>query len=343
LAEGLEDVRAQVEQTREHLGAQIEAVRQDMEAERRRRAEKESSQAGRAASAVEWIDGRMKSLPDLDALGLTVERTRTLQHLERTRELLGGDSPEMAMPVAETAFASYQTAYLEAERRVGVIEGVAEHVEDLAGDLERISQKEEFATIFKAEAAQLTAATTWLRARAGQWRTRRQWGAFELEREKVVTFANDLLSRSLELEALVPNLLHRLQEREQRLKEAASAVAAIMGKADRFEMLYANPDDVKSPRLLRGHIGTACVDTYLDLDGTYRVDAYGFGTATECGTAAERMGRKLAEQWHVSEEQVDEQNRDRPAAPAPQASESWRGLTSDFAGLTRELTGGGER
>jgi uncharacterized phage infection (PIP) family protein YhgE len=341
LAEGLDEVRAEVEQTREYLEEKVGAVRRDFEAERQRRIEKEKNQATHAVTITHWIESRLAALTDLDALGLTIERTRTQQHLERTREILNGDNPEMAMPVAETAFASYQTAYLERERKVGVMEGVAGHVQELAEELKLISQKEKFRIIFKAEAAQIDAAVTWLQEKAEQWQTRRQWSAFELEREKVVGLANQLLTRALELDALVPSLLEQLQGREQRLKEAASAVAAIMGKADKFEMLYANPDDVKSPRLLRGHIGTACVDTYLDLDGTYRVDAYGFGSSTECGGAAERMGRKLAEQWHVAEERVDAYNREQPVVAAPQPAESWRSLSSDFAGLTRALDGSG--
>ena len=241
------------------------------------------------------------------------------------------------MPVAETAFASFQTAYLEAEQRMGVLEGTADHVLELVEALEKIAKDEDLRVIFKAEVGQLDTAISWLRAQAEQWRTRRQWTSFEVEREKVVARANQLLTSALEFKALVPGLVEQLRQREQRVKEAAQVVAGIMGKADSFEMTYANADDVKSPRLLRGHIGTACVDTYLHLDGTYRVDAYGFATSGQCGEAAERMGRQLAERWQVTEERLDLNNRQEPERqPAPEA-ESWRDRTADLSAITHQI------
>lgn len=338
---GLNEIRDEVSETRQHLEGQINGVREELDAERRRRIEKEGDQGAQAESVLSWVEGRMAGLSELDSLGLSMERTRTQQHLERAREVLKGRHPEMAMPVAESAFASFQTAYLEAEQRIGVMEGSAEHVAELAGALETISKNEEFRVIFKSEAEQLDTASSWLRAQAEQWRARRQWTVFEVEREKVTGRANQLLAHALEFRALLPGLVEQLRQREQRVKEAAQVVARIMGKADSFEMSYANVGDVKSPRLLRGRIGTACVDTYLHLDGTYRVDAYGFATSGQCSEAAERMGRQLAERWQVTEERMDVNNRQEPeSVPAPEV-ESWRSRASELSAITQQIASSG--
>jgi hypothetical protein len=217
------------------------------------------------------------------------------------------------------------------------MEGVAEHVQELAAAMAAISLNRDFQVIFKVEAEQLERAVAWLQAQANDWRTRQRWTAFETERDRVVNLANDLLTRALELEALVPNVLQQLQKREQRLKEVGSAVAAIAGAVDKFETGYANPGDVKSPRLLRGRIGQACIDTYIDLDGTYRVDAYGFTSSGQCGEAAARMGRKLAELWHITEEHVDSGNPQQPSVVATSAGESWEKLSTEFSSLTEAL------
>lgn len=340
LAEGLEEVRGELRETREHLEEQIGAVHQELEAERHRRLEKESTQAGQAAAVIEWVEQRMAELLDMNPLDLTIERTRVVQHVERAREVLRGHSPEMAMPVADTAFASYQTAYLEAERRLGVIDGVAEHVEELAAQIEQIAAGEHLRAVFKTEASQLDAAVAGLRAQVGRWRTGRAWGAFERERETAVETAHDLLTRALGLEAVVPTFIENLQAREQRLREAAGLIAEAMGRADKFETLYANPDDVKSPRLLRAHYGAACVDTYLDLEGTFRIDAYGFSTPGQCAEAADRMWRKLSKQWQVVEQQVDRNNRRTPIvereAVAAEAN-SQRGASAELSRLSERL------
>lgn len=337
VGEGLASVRAEVQETRTQLQEQMNSVRADLEQERQQRVAKERGRAAQAAKTIEWVEGRLSDLKDLDALGLHIERTRTEEHLARAREVARGGDPEMAAPLAETAFASFQTAYLEAEHRVGTIAGVAEHVREVAASLERIAAAENFRLVFKAEAAQLDNAAAALRARADEWVGRKQWTVFEVEREKLIPRANEMLARALELEALVPGLVQQLRDREQRLKEAGAAVASITGAVDRFETGYANADDVKSPRLLRGHVGNAHVDTYLDLDGTYRVDAYGFTTSGQCGVAAERMGRKLEEVWHVTESSVDAHNRqERSIVPAP-GEEPWHRTAEDFSQVSEKF------
>jgi hypothetical protein len=315
----------------------MNSVRTDLEQERQQRIAKERSRAAQATKTVEWIEGRLSELKDLDALGLHIECTRTQEQLSRARELLRGDDAEMAAPLAETAFASFQTAYLETEHRLGLIEGVAEHVRHVADALEQIAAKENFRLIFRTEAEQLDAAVVTLRARAEEWLSRKQWTVFEVEREKLIPRANEMLARALELDALVPGLLQQLRDREQHLKEAGAAIASITGAVDEFETGYANAADVKSPRLLRGHIGQACVDAYLNLDGTYRVDAYGFTSAGQCGEAAARMGRKLEEVWHVTEAAVDQRNRQESSVAPSASEETWHHVAQGFTQISEQL------
>lgn len=337
VGEGLAEVRAEVEETRARLQEQMSSVRADLERERQRRVAREQGRAAQAARTIEWVEGRMSDLKDLDALGLHVERTRTEEYLARAREVVRGDDPEMAAPLAETAFAAFQTTYLEAEHRLGTIAGVAEHARDLAGALEKIAATENLRLVFKVEAAQLDAAAAALRARADDWVARKQWTVFEVEREKLIPRANEMLARALELQAIVPGLVRQLREREQRLKEAGAAIASVTGAVDRFETGYANADDVKSPRLLRGHVGNACVDAYLDLDGTYRVDAYGFTTSGQCGEAAARMGRKLEEVWHVTEASVDPHNRQERSVVPAAGEEPWHRTAEDFSSVSEKF------
>lgn len=333
----LDEVSGQIQETRAKLQQQVNSVRADLERERHERLAKETRRAGQAAKTVEWIEERMSNLSDLDSLGLHVERTRTQEHLSRAREVLAGDDADMALPVAETASASFQTAYLEMEHRLGIIDGVAEHVRHLADALEQIAAKENFRLIFRTEAEQIDNAVAALRTRADEWVRRKQWTVFEVERETLLPRANQMLARALELEALVPGLFEQLRAREGRLQEAGAAMAAITGAVDEFEMAYANADDVKSPRLLRGRVGQACVDAYLDLDGTYRIDAYGFTSSGQCGEAASRMGRKLEELWHVTEGAVDHDNRQERAIVPQAAEEPWRQAAEDFAQVSAQL------
>lgn len=337
---GLGVVRAEIEQTEQRLQRQVEIVRGDLEEERRRRVAKEESRASQAAATLKMAQTRLSELNDLETLGLNVERTRTQELLARAREMLNTD-PEMALTAAESAFAAAQTAYLEREHRLGVIDGTADHLDDLALALNRVAANGNFRLIFRTEAEQIDAAISAIRSRAAQWRDRRHWATFEVERSRLSAWANEVLTRALELEAMVPGMVQQLREREQRLKEAGAAMAAITGAVDSFEKGYANPDDVKSPRLLRGRVGEACVDAYLSLDGTYQIDAYGFTSAGKCGEAAERMCRQLEEQWHVTEGVVDQTNRAEPAlAPSP-PEETWRHLSRNFAEVSKQLTNSG--
>lgn len=342
LAAGLSEVRDEIEQTGQRLQRQVEAIRGDLEEERQRRVAKEHSRASQAAATAEMAQTRLSKLNDLDALGLGIERTRTQELLTRTRELLSTD-PEMALPSAESAFAATQTAYLESEYRLGVIEGTAEHVDGLAAALEAITAGEHFRIVFRAEAEQIDAAVALLRARAADWRRARHWTSFEVERPRLTLLANDMLARALELEAVVPGLIRQLREREERLKDAGAVMAAITGAVDSFEKGYSNPEDVKSPRLLRGHVGEACVDAYLGLDGTYQIDAYGFTSSGKCGEAATRMCRKLEERWHVTQGVVEQTNRAEPAIAPPPPEETWQRLSRSFSESSQQLSRSGGR
>jgi hypothetical protein len=336
--QGFSEVEKQIRETAQHLDKQIGAVRSDLEAEQQRRIEKETGRATKAEAVAKWLENQMQTANGSDSLGLAMEWTRTLQHLERTRESLKGEDKEMAWPIAQTAFASYQTLYLETERRIGVIEGVAEHLSETSAMLSAIALNDQFRMLFAQEAAQIESAVAWLKRRSEHWRQRRQWTVFEVEREPALDLANQLLIRALELEALVPSLLKQLQSRELRLKGVGAAVASIAGAADKFETSYANPEDPKSPRLLRARVGTACVDTYLGLDGTYRIDAYGFSSHGECAQAAERMGSKLAVEWQVDEQRVDSGNRQHSSGGQPEGTESWRQISSDLMRMSGKFT-----
>lgn len=336
---GLNEVRAEVEQTRQQLTGQIENVRQEVDQERHRRQEKETTRAGQAGGLADWVEARLAALQDVDALGLTVEKTRVQQALNLARERLSGADREAALPTAETAFTSYQTAYLEVERRIGEINGVAEHIQEVTTLLTAIASNDHLRMVFAREAAQLEAAVEALRARAQDWRTQRRWTVFEYERDKVVNLAHDLLARAMELEASVTGLLKHLQAREQKLKYVSAAIAAVVGAADSFELGYANPADVKSARLIRARLGGASVDTYLELDGTYRVDAYGFTSATECSDMARLLQRKMAEEWTVTEARVDPSNPQRPTFTPPPTSENWQRVGGEFERLSQDVMG----
>jgi hypothetical protein len=192
--------------------------------------------------------------------------------------------------------------------------------------------------IFPKEAAQIEVAVEELKARAQDWRTQRRWTIFDFERDKVVDIAHEMLARAMELESSVTGALKQLQAREQRIKYVSAAVAEVFGAADSFELGYANPDDVKSARLVRARVGKACVDTYLELDGAYRVDAYGFDSAVECGGVAPLLQRKLAEEWTVSESRIDPSNPQAPSFTPPPTRDGWRTASGDFERIGQKMS-----
>jgi myosin heavy subunit len=335
--EGFNEVQAEAQQTKRELEDKVKAVSDDLEEERLRRVKKETSRASQAANIIEWIESRLDSLQDIDSLGLTLETIRIRENINRAREMLGGEDREMALPIADIAFTTYRTVHLEIERRIGVINGAAEHVRDIADAMERIAADEMLREIFPVEAGQVDIAAEVLKARADDWRTQRRWTVFETERDRVVDAANQFLMRSLELESLVPGLVKRLEAREERLDQVGEVVKTIAGAADSVELGYANSEDVKSPRLARARIGRACVDVYIELDGNYRVDAYGFDSPLQCSEAAARAQRKLSEKWMVSEETVDPANRQQPTVRAAPAAESWQAISSDLNRMNKDI------
>lgn len=74
------------------------------------------------------------------------------------------------------------------------------------------------------------------------------------------------------------------------------------------------------------------MDVYLDLDGTYQLDGYGFTSSGHCGEAARRVYQKLLEQGQVTAERVDSTNRTTPLSPERgNSTKHWREATEDFA------------
>ncbi len=333
----LDEVRGELDQTRIHLEGQIGQVKKNLEDEVRRRQQKEKNQGDQAQATLDWIESHRANIGSLDNLGLTVEHIRTDQSLVRLREMLRSGNREMALPLSETALANYQTMHIEVERRIGVMEGVADHIVEAAGKLEKIVGDEQFRLIFKEEAGRFTMAIGWLRDRAQEWRDKHRWTAFEIERDAMVGAANKLLTHAAELQALVPTMVNRLKDREKLLETVGRTAASMYGAVDEFETGYANENDVKSPRLVRAKIGRAHVDTYLDLDGTYRVDGYGFESHGECSQAHQRMEQALAREWHVGESQLDTQNRQTPQIAPASPAESWRQVSSDVERVTDSI------
>jgi uncharacterized phage infection (PIP) family protein YhgE len=335
--QGLDNIRSEVNQARNDLEHNIGVVRNELEAERRHRIEKEKSRSAQAAHTIEWVENRSTSLHDMDTLGLTIEKLRMQESLNRARELLKGGEGDLALSQAEVAAGTYQTSFLEAERRIGVINGAAEHVHELAQIMATIASQETLREVFPIEAVQIDYAVTALKARADNWRSRRQWIVFENERHKVIEAANQFLAQVIELEASVPRLVRQLEEREQNLEQVGDIIRTVAGAADSVELTYANSEDVKSPRLARTYVGKACIDVYLELDGTYRVDAYGFDSPLQCSESASRMKNKLAEGWTVSEEVIDPTNRQQPNIKAIPAAESWRKISSDLHHMNKTI------
>lgn len=333
----LTEVRHDLDETRRELEAQIVSVHNELQAERDRRVAKENSLEAQARTLVDWVDERLGRLEHLDPLGLSIERTRTEEHLERTREQLAGPYKDTALPVAQSAFASLQTAQLESERRQGIIEGVAEHVEGAAARLEQIASDEQLRLVFQADAQRLLRTAQGLRERAAAWKSQRHWHTFENERFETVGQANRLVALAVELQGSAPGLIQRLREREEKLKEVASTLREVVGPVDRFETSYGNPEDPKSPRLLRAYIGHARIDAYVNLEGTFEIDAYGFDSGGHCGNAAERMGRKLAEKWQIVESRVDPTNPQTPSLAPAAAPEAWKTVSGELSQMMSSL------
>jgi hypothetical protein len=339
------DVRAEVTRNREQLEQRMDGVRRDLEhqvTEVREGIRKQGARrSGEAGAIVAWVEQRAAGLDQLDALGLTVEGTRIQESLRLAKERLSGGDPEMALPTAESAMNALQTAFLERERRLGVIAGSADHLEEVAADLERRAAGAEFRKVFLAEAERLKAAATELRARAESWRRRPQWTAFEVERQDTLDRAHRLAMLSLELEAVLPNVIKRLEERDLRMKDAAAVASEVFGLVDRFETTYANPQDPKSPRVLKAFVGRIHLDAHLDLDGTYSYETYGFESADECADTSRRVGQKLVERWHLGSSHFDAANPQRPSIALPPTSESWREVSSEMHAVAQSLSSEG--
>ncbi len=332
------EVRSEVRETREHLEQEIDVVRGDLEAERQQRITKEQTRSAQASATADWVEANLERIRDVNAPGLDVESIRIQEQLSRVRETLASD-PEMAAPLAQTAFASFQTLYLESERRNGFMEGTASYVEELAVQLEALAQDSLFQQIFPAEAQQVGQVVAEMRARAEAWLAKRHWHTFENERERVLEIANSLLGLALELKALVPHVVQQLTDRDKLLREMATAITTASGTVDKFERSYANENDPKSPRLLRAVIGPARVDTYVELDGHYRIDAYGFDTSGDCSRQAERLAQQL-ERHRQLEMQVDPANPQQPSIPAESEDESWRSLTAEVEQVAKKVDSG---
>lgn len=338
LQAGLTAVRAEVRQVQRQLDMRIDEVRNELEAEKQRRTQLETDRASEARAISDWVSDRMQSLADLDSLGLTIERTRTQQNLDRVREKLAGNDRGMAVPVAESAFTSFQTAYFESERRLGVIDGAADHINSVAAEIEKMIGDASFQAVFGPEQTNIQTSLDELRQRAASWKQRRHWHSFESERSAIIDRANRLLAITAELSGSVPAIVQKLTERDERARQVAGLIESVAGAVDSFEVGYASEKDPKSPRRLRARVGGAHIDVYLDMDGTYSVDAYGFSSTTSCAAMADAMGARLDEVFHVAERKVDESNPSRPSIAIPAPAESWTTRSAELDRIRQTLT-----
>jgi hypothetical protein len=131
--------------------------------------------------------------------------------------------------------------------------------------------------------------------------------------------------------------VRRLTERDERGRVVAQLIERVAGPVQSFEAGYANEKDPKSPRRLRARIGGAHIDVYLDLDGTYSVDAYGFPSTASCASVSERMGASLAEELHVGDHTLNESNPAHPSISTPPPPETWKARATELADLRQTL------
>jgi len=338
MQDGFETVDMRITTVRDELQKKTTALKAEIDQERKARLAKEADRIAEATALIDWLDDRLGDLRDSDSLDLNIEVVRIQEGVRNARQKLADKDKERALPIVDNAFSDYQTAYVESERRKGVIDGVTDHVLESTARLRELIGEGAFATVFAEEGERLLAAAELLDKRADSWHASYNWHIFKNERNQTVAAANALVAAAVELQSAVPNLTRRIQERDAKIEDIANAVTDLMGAADGFEATFANPKDPKSPRLLRTRIGHATVDAYLHLDGGFDVEAYGFQSAGDCQRMQERMQRKLQHVWHVDAAETSHDNPQSATISLPHSAERWQAVSSEIGSIASVLS-----
>jgi hypothetical protein len=314
------------------LNARIDDVQRSLREER----EEASRAAGRA------LDRAQQALASADVtlarrLSLDTHVEQARQQLEQARSLRSRGDAAPANASAHMALAALATVDVQATARRARMGAAADELVAASRRVDEVVTGEGFRRAFDEEATRLSEEAEALRTQADSWNNRATWEQFLQQEEQAGAKAGDLTAVAIELSALVPRLTEQMDEREKRVaavQEACEEFRAV----DEFEHGWSAGNDQKSPRLVRARIGEkAIVDTYLELDGTFRVDAHGFTDPGRCQDAIHRVSRHLEQEWGRAEG-AGSREQATPAAPPPVGANLWRGTV---ARLDRAVAAGG--
>jgi hypothetical protein len=303
-------VRQELQRSHEILDDRIDAVHHEFTEDRRQRIAKNRGLAAEAADLAGLVAEELGRVEQVDPLELSSEREAVRQQLRMVEHTLAGNAPEQAANAARSAMAGLNTVLTERERRLGELEGVRDHLRDVQTDVETMTRNPEFVAVFPDEAARAQEMVRALTRTGDSWVRRCSWVAYRASRDEVLDVAEAVRSTVVAMTGHVKPLLNRLEEREKRLSAAAQRVLEAQGAPDAWDTLFSRridqPDgsvveDPKSDRILRAQFGDARVDWYEGLDGSWRIDAYGFTSASECDRRSEQVLELLTADLAVEE------------------------------------------
>lgn len=342
--EEFREVRAEIQRSHAQLEGQIGQVRDAFVQDRLARQGKERGLATEARQLARFVEAELATVEHVDPLELSAEREVVRQQLRTVEHTLQGPAPEQATNGARSALAAVYTLQVEQQRRLGELEGARDHLASVASDVNARTRDPAFAVVFPEEAATAQEGVRLLAELGERWLTRRSWVAYRARKDDVLELAEALRCRVVAMGGQVRPLIDRVEEREGRLQAAAQRVLSAQGAPDAWELLFARsgtlPDgqtveDPKSDRVLRARFGDATVDWYEGLDGSWRMDAYGFSTSSDCDGRSRQMRELLTADVVVEEGGFDPDVR----GPSPSTGPSWEGDAEKLQELTRKLKG----
>jgi hypothetical protein len=322
-AAGLAEAERRRAKTEEQLQAAIADVNQKLADERAARVAQARSEGETAERLAIYVDEQASALARRqDEVDLRVEVTRVREQAAGVRRMLAENRPAAALTLANGSYDALRTAQTETDARSAYLTAARDRVRETAAHLVARLGGEDTAKYFK-RAADTVAAE--LKEMVDRLPETHAHFHHRSDIERIDSALRDLERDVVAIVASAPLVREMDATRQERIKQVLERLVQNLGPSQATQVLYADPDDRKSIKIVRLRYGPATYDLHFPLDphGTIQVEGWGHQTNTDCQHSAGVLAQILSDLLRVTGRTTDAGARTAPQIQHRPAATTW--------------------
>ncbi|HEY1187769.1 MAG TPA: hypothetical protein VGE74_08935 [Gemmata sp.] len=336
-AAGLAEAERRRAETQQQLQTAIGEVNQRLDRERDARLAEARTEAETADRLAAYTDEQADALAARqDETDMRAEVTRIKEQVAGVRRMLAENRPAAALTLANANYDAVRAARTEADARAAYLATARERVRETAAHLTARLGDDEVKKFFARAAGSVTQQLAELVNRLPETHARYHRRD---QIEKIEAHLGELEQEVLRVTSGAPLVREMDATRQERIKQVMERLVQNLGPSQSTQILYADPNDRKSVKIVRLQYGPAAYDLHFPLDphGTIQVEGWGHSTNTDCQQSAGVLAQILSDLLQVTGRTTDARARTAPQVQHRPGATAWDGVETRLDRLREKL------